>query len=360
MSYIWFFILVLTSISMGDTYQLEPIVSSGIEEPVHVLSGDAGQLYIVEQKGRIQLWDGNRLSKFLDIQSQVTSGGEMGLLSIALHPKFKSNGRYFLNYTAKRPKLQTFVVERLLNNQEERIILQIPQPYSNHNGGQIAFGPDGYLYIGMGDGGSGGDPHGHGQNKNSLLGKMLRIDVDGITPYAIPPGNPWEEQGGAKEIYAYGLRNPWRFSFDPVTGMLWAADVGQSAREEIDVIELGKNYGWNTMEGMICYEPQVNCNKTGLTLPLFDYPPTQGNSITGGHVYRGNELPELQGYYIYGDYVTGRIWALKYDFDKKKLIENKLLMESELAISSFGLYSNNEILIVSHEGQILKLDKKKE
>jgi glucose/arabinose dehydrogenase len=233
--------------------------------------------------------------------------------------------------------------------------LEIAQPFPNHKGGQIAFGSDGYLYIGMGDGGSGGDPLGNGQNRSTLLGKILRIDVNAPSAgrnYDIPADNPFVDNtlGYREEIYAYGLRNPWRFSFDSATGKLWVGDVGQDWIEEIDVIEKGKNYGWNIMEGTLCYNPPSGCNETGLELPLYEYNHTLGNAIIGGYIYHGSALPELAGDYVYGDYASGRIWALAAN------ATNTLLVNSNLTISSFGVDENKELYVCAFDGKIYNLN----
>jgi glucose/arabinose dehydrogenase len=240
----------------------------------------------------------------------------------------------------------------------ERVLLTVRQPYPNHNGGDIHFGPDGKLYIGLGDGGSGDDPHGNGQNPGSLLGKMLRIDVDRPDPgkaYGVPPDNPFTGRAGAApEVWALGLRNPWRFSFDPATGRLYAGDVGQSAREEIDLIEKGRNYGWNIMEGTIC-TPGVNpdCDTAGLEKPILDYPRSEGTTVIGGRVYRGRSIPGLCGVYLYADYGSGRVWGLRYD--GKTAAGLGTLIESGRPVSSFGEDGERELYLVDYRGEILKI-----
>ncbi len=235
--------------------------------------------------------------------------------------------------------------------------MEVSQPFSNHNGGQIAFGPDGYLYIALGDGGSGGDPDGNGQNRATLLGSILRIDANtasGARNYAIPPDNPFagNSQGFREEIFAYGLRNPWRFSFDPVTKKLWAGDVGQNLYEEIDIIEKGRNYGWNIMEGFHCYS-SATCDTAGLTLPVWEYGHNSsgGIAVTGGFVYRGTQLPELYGKYIYADYGSGRIWSLSYS-DNDTV--NTELLKTSLNISSFGTDRFNELYMCAFDGKIYR------
>jgi glucose/arabinose dehydrogenase len=236
--------------------------------------------------------------------------------------------------------------------------LEVPQPYNNHNGGQIVFGPDGYLYISLGDGGSGGDPLSNGQNPSTLLGSILRIDVDSNFKernYGIPADNPFvgNIQGFREEIFAYGLRNPWRFSFDLFTGWLWAGDVGQNRLEEIDIIESGGNYGWNTMEGSLCFSPQIDCNKTRLELPVWEYGRDLGVSVIGGFVYRGVRLSELVGAYVYGDYGSGKIWSLQFSDENEPI--NIELVDTELSIASFGVDKENELYICAFDGKIYKL-----
>jgi glucose/arabinose dehydrogenase len=341
----------------------------GIKSPVGLYSaGDgSGRFFVVEQRGTIQIRKPGLagVRTFLDIRDRVTSGGELGLLGLAFHPNFSENRRFFVNYTSRQGGLHTVISEfRAGENSDEadarieRILLTIPQPYSNHNGGEIAFGPDGMLYIAMGDGGSKNDPLGNGQNLSTLLGKMLRIDVDhggNGAGYDIPPDNPFlSRKGAAPEIWAYGLRNPWRFAFDPVTGWLYAGDVGQGAREEIDVIRKGGNYGWNVMEGTIC-TPGVNskCKTSGLERPIFDYPRAEGTTVIGGRVYRGRAIPALCGAYVYGDFGRGRIWALRYD--GTTVIEQQKLLDTDRSISAFGEDEQRELYVVDYAGEILKL-----
>jgi glucose/arabinose dehydrogenase len=345
------------------------LVAGELTEPLGLFhAGDgSGRIFIVEQPGTVRILKNGKVLKkpFLDIRDRVTSGGEKGLLGLAFHPNFLKNRRFFVNYTSPTGSLHTVISEfKSGDNPEEadpkseRILLTISQPYANHKGGNIVFGPDGYLYIGMGDGGSGNDPHGNGQNLSTLLGKMLRIDVntqEKKKAYGVPRDNPFiSQKNAAWEIWAYGLRNPWRFSFDPVTGLLYAGDVGQNAREEIDVIRRGKNYGWNIMEGTIC-TPGVNpsCNKSGLELPIYDYPRTEGIAVIGGYVYRGRSIPDLCGAYVYGDYGNGRIWALRYNGES--VTDHAVLIESRRSISSFGEDEQHELYVVDHGGEVLKI-----
>jgi glucose/arabinose dehydrogenase len=337
--------------------------------PVHIThAGDGSKrVFIVEQRGAIQIMEHGQLGaiSFLDIRDRVDSGDEKGLLGIAFHPHYRENGLFYVDYTTQAHGLYTIVSEfrrRTATEADaasERVLLKIAQPFDNHNGGQLAFGPDGYVYIGMGDGGAGNDPHGNGQRTDTLLGKVLRIDVNKRgteRAYGIPADNPFVGKAGARaEIWAYGLRNPWRFSFDAVTGRLYLADVGQDAEEEIDIITRGGNYGWNIMEGNIC-TPAVNksCNKHGVEPPILSYPHPQGFAIIGGFVYRGSAIPGLCGVYIYGDYVTKRIWGLRYD--GTKVTRQQELLTTTSAISSFGEDEALELYVADYSGvKILKI-----
>ncbi len=344
-------------------------IAHGLKSPVHIThAGDgSGRLFVVEQAGMIRIIDHGKLlsQPFLDIRERVNSGGEKGLLGIAFHPRYKDNGLFYVDYTTQQKGLHTIIAEYKRGNGNqadpgsERLLLKIKQPYGNHNGGQLAFGPDGYLYIGMGDGGSANDPFDNGQNTQTLLGKLLRIDVDrrdGTRAYAIPADNPFVgTPNHREEIWAFGLRNPWRFSFDAETGVLYLADVGQDEYEEIDVIKKGGNYGWNIMEGPIC-TPGVstNCNKSGLELPILSYPHPDGFSITGGFVYRGEAIPKLCGVYVYGDYVTQRIWGLRYD--GHKVTQQQLLLKTRHAVSSFGEDEARELYLADYShGKVIKI-----
>ena len=303
---------------------------------------------------------------FLDIRDRVNRGGnEEGLLGLAFDPDFATNGHFYVYYSAAGPRRS--VVSRFSVSQDdpnradsgsEEVVLEVFQPYGNHNGGNILFGPDSYLYIGLGDGGSGGDPQGNGQNSETLLGAILRIDPrtpSGGRSYSVPEDNPFVGTPGFRdEIWAYGFRNPWRFSFDSETGDLWAGDVGQSGWEEIDVVVRGGNYGWNIMEGRHCFRPSRGCNQTDLELPVQEYPnPQEGCSVTGGHVYRGSRLPSLFGAYIYGDFCSGKIWALRYD--GQAVTDHQLWVDSPLQISSFGQDQEGELYILSFDGRIYRL-----
>lgn len=292
-----------------------------------------GPLYLAERRGRLWVWTpddpaggGRRL---LDWQGKIRSSSqEEGLLGLAFDPQFGRNGHFYLHYSASGP--QRSVVARLtlrdgqVSDGSELILLEVAQPYPNHNGGQLAFGPDGQLYIALGDGGAAGDPHHHGQNPATLLGAILRLEVSQATPetpYRIPADNPFAGFDGARgEIWAYGLRNPWRFSFDRQTGQLWAGDVGQNAWEEVDLIERGGNYGWAALEGNHCFRPAAGCVAEGRIAPVAEYPLGGGVcSVIGGYVYRGPSIPALHGVYVYGDYCSGEIYGLRYDYDGQRL-----------------------------------------
>jgi glucose/arabinose dehydrogenase len=309
--------------------------------------GRPSRLYVVQQTGRIRILDHGRLlpGSFLDISSQVSSGGERGLLGLAFHPRYARNGRFYVDYTNRSGDTRVVEYRRSsadrANRGSARTLLAIHQPFANHNGGDLVFGPDGDLYIGMGDGGGSGDPERNGQSVRTLLGKLLRIDVDrrsGGRPYAIPAGNPFAQGGGRPEIYAYGLRNPWRFSFDRTRGDLWIGDVGQDLREEIDVqhagTPAGTNFGWNRMEGNQCFEPAQGCEDAALTGPVTDYGHDLGCTVIGGGVYRGSAQPALVGGYLFGDYCSGRIWAI--DPARGGYRKPTVVGESGRNLSAFG------------------------
>lgn len=342
------------------------------DNPVDLQNAGDGtdRIFVVEQAGIINVFENNPAvtvkKKFLDITDSVSSGGEMGLLGLAFHPNYESNGYFFVNYTKSQPYRRTLIVRFSVSStnpdsadrSSSKILLEIPQPYSNHNGGQVAFGPDGYLYIALGDGGSGGDPQNNAQNKSSLLGKLLRIDVDQIQNplnYAIPSDNPFKNntQGFKEEIYAFGLRNPWRFSFDKSTNRLWCADVGQDAWEEIDLVVNGENYGWRCYEGNHDYDLS-GCTGTNYIQPIWEYSHQEGSSITGGFVYHGSNIPELYGKYIYADFVSRKIWALTYDGINPAA--NQLLLTANGGISSFGVDENNELFVCSFNGRIYRIE----
>jgi glucose/arabinose dehydrogenase len=331
---------------------------------------DAGRWYVVEQPGTIRTFRGGdpQSTLFADLSARILSGGERGLLGMAFHPDYPEPPTVFLSYTAGgdgHSVISRFTVNSgglTLDPLSETILLQQPQPFANHNGGNIVFGPDGFLYIGLGDGGSANDPQNNAQDTTTLLGSLLRIDVDGGEPYAIPPDNPFAGSAdcttGCPEIYAWGLRNPWRFSFDTgsPTSELWLGDVGQDAWEEVDKIVLGGNYGWPCLEGN-----NVNANTVDPTClqpptfiaPVAEYPQTAGDcSVTGGYVYRGSLLPELVGRYIFGDFCTGRVWAVVGDGSTGQF---ELLLSTGRNISSFGQDRDGEIYVVDLAGVIHQL-----
>ncbi len=343
-----------------QAFQLSPLIKDGIEDPLFIapVPGEPGSHWILEQAGRIKkIKNGQLESKLvLDIARRVKSGGEMGLLGLAFHPQFTTNRRFFLNYNPSGDSLATVVGEFNADTLAETILLKYDQPYSNHKGGMLAFDSHGDLYISAGDGGSGGDPHNNGQSLDTLLGKILRINVDKGDPYGIPKDNPLVGKTGRPEVFAWGLRNPWRFSFDRKTGLLFAGDVGQDKFEEIDIVEKGRNYGWSVWEGTHCFRPAKNCSANGMTPPLIAYGRSEGISVTGGYVYRGTKMPELDGVYIYGDYGSGKIWGLSWDPTTKKAIKNTLLLNSHLPISSFGEDYDGELLVVSYAGVIYRLE----
>lgn len=328
-------------------------------------SGDgSNRLFVVEQEGKIIVFENyehtSESQVFLDLRDRILYGGERGLLGLTFHPNYTMNGYFYVYYSEAEKGdtiLSRFKVDsadpNIANNSSETILLKISQPFSNHNGGQIGFGPDGYLYIALGDGGSSGDPYGNGQNRGTLLGSILRIDVDSSFPYTIPNDNPFynNSEGWAEEIFAFGFRNPWRFSFDVNTGEFWVADVGQSAWEEIDIVENGKNYGWNAKEGNHDFNPGTNVSQ--MVDPLYDYSHSLGQSITGGCVYRGSILTDLIGKYIYADFISGRIWALEYS--EGVVVNNTELINTDLQIPSFGIDANNELYICAFDGNIYKL-----
>ena len=294
-------------------------------------------------------------SVFLDIRSRVLDDyQEEGLLGLALSPDFATTGRFYVNYTAADPRRT--VISRFTGPDPaaEQVLLQVPQPFANHNGGHLAFGPDGYLYIGLGDGGSFGDPQENGQNPNTLLGKILRIDVS-RPAYTIPGDNPFAGGGGRGEVWAFGFRNPWRFSFDRETGQLWAGDVGQDDWEEVDRVVRGGNYGWDITEGNACYEPRSGCNPEGLIAPRAVYDHDEGCSVTGGYVYRGSEMPELRGWYVYGDFCSGKVWAVNAGADTGDAVP---LADTGLNISAFMEDAAGELYLVTFNNAIFKLVRK--
>ena len=342
--------------------------AQGLDSPVFATgtADGSGRLFVVEQTGRIAIvdTDGSVESKpFLDIHDRIVSGGEQGLLGLALHPGFANDGRFFVDYT-RAPDGATVIAEfhasaGAADASSERVVLTIPQPFPNHNGGMLAFDREGMLLIGMGDGGSANDPLGNGQDRAVLLAKILRIDVDGASPYAIPADNPFAGVAGtAPEIWDLGLRNPWRFSFDRLTGDLFIGDVGQDLWEEADAEPArmgGRNYGWSIMEGLRCFL-RTTCNEAGLTPPVTSYGHSAGCAVTGGYVYRGSAFPELDGAYLFSDYCTGTIWAL----NAARAIATGSAPEvvvgnAGFSVSSFGQDDAGELYVVDLGGRVLKL-----
>lgn len=349
--------------SSASGFTLSP-VASGLSAPLALEqpSDNSGRLFVVQQGGTIRLIQNSSLlpQPFLDISSKVTNSSEMGLLGMAFHPTFAQNRKFYVQYVrTSAGQIQSVIAEYLASatnpNQadaaSERILLTVDQVgnFGNHKAGQLAFGPDGLLYFGLGDGGSNGtgDPFGNGQNKNTLLGKMMRIDVNSADPglqYHIPADNPFAAGGGLPEIWAYGFRNPWKFSFDPPTGRMFIGDVGQDSFEEVDIGAKGGNFGWSTMEGLHCFNPPSGCNMAGLTLPIAEYSHSEGNAVIGGYVYRGAGVPSLQGMYVFGDLGTGKIFTLQET--SPNVWMRTLVATTGKTISSFGRDQNGELYLV--------------
>lgn len=371
-SSIFTLVLFFAALSFGQTYQLQVafpnLTFSSALDLQHAGDG-TDRIFVVERAGTIKVFPNQSsvtsTATFLDITDRVSAGGEMGLLGLAFHPNYENTGYLYVNYTVSSPTRATRISRFSVNpnnmndalEESELILLTYNQPYTNHNGGQVSFGPDGYLYIAAGDGGSGGDPQNYAQNKSSLLGKILRIDVDnpqGGNQYGIPPTNPFagNTQGYREEIYSLGMRNPWRFSFDTETGWLWCADVGQSAREEIDIIINGGNYGWRCYEGNLPYNTSGCGPASDYIFPIWDYPRSEGYSVTGGFVYRGPNLPGLFGKYIYGDYGSRKIWSIEYDGVNPAV--NTHLLTAPGSITSFGVDQNQELYVVSFDGKVYR------
>ncbi|HYU58687.1 MAG TPA: PQQ-dependent sugar dehydrogenase [Actinomycetota bacterium] len=335
-------------------------LAGGLDGPLAVTgAGDgSGRLFVAEQTGRIRvIRDGELLpDPFLDLSERVVVTSEQGLLGLAFHPDYAENGRFFVYYSA--PGSEQRVAEFSVSADDpdradpgsERILLPMADQAENHNGGCILFGPDGYLWIATGDGGEQGDPEGDAQDRGSLLGKLLRMDVDGGDPYRIPPDNPFVDTAGARpEVWAYGLRNPWRFSIDRETGDVWIGDVGGSAYEEVNRAPGGRaglNFGWVVTEGPECYGGGTDCDRSGLVPPVWSYP--TGCCVTGGFVYRGSDFPVLAGGYLVGDYATGQIWSL--DPAGPDTQEGVELLDSDLSISSFGEDDDGELYVTDIGG----------
>lgn len=378
--------LLLTLPASGNVVLMQVASGIGTITDIRNAGDGSGRLFFVQQTGQIMVWKNNVVlpTAFLDISSLIVAGGERGLLGLAFHPDYRNNGLFYLNYT--RSTDGATVMARYSRSAGDpdvadplsaTILLTIPQPFANHNGGALRFGPDGYLYIATGDGGSANDPQNNGQNFTSLLGKILRIDVNATTgrlPYTIPPDNPFvgsSQPGVRTEIWAYGLRNPWRISFDRVTGDLFIGDVGQNAREEIDFVRAGipggMNFGWRVMEGTRCTNLPGDppCNPSNFTPPLIEYDHDHGCSVTGGYLYRGSAVPELQvtsppapgqlfnGVYVYGDFCSGTIWQIRATAAGG--VSNSVLLSSGLMITTFGEDENGEIYVAdANTGKIYK------
>ena len=345
-------------------------VVSGLSQPLYVTAppGDTARLFIVEKTGAIRIVKSGALlpPAFLDISTLVSGGSEQGLLGLAFHPDYATNGRFFVHYTdvAGNTRVSAFTRSStdpdLADPASEQLVIATEQPFPNHNGGQLLFGPDGDLYLGLGDGGSGGDPQGRGQDLTDLLGSILRLDVESA-PYVVLNDNPFAGRSDARpEIWSYGLRNPWRFSFDRSTGDLYIGDVGQSAWEEVDVSPApdgagkGSNFGWNLMEGKHCYATST-CDQSGLAIPVLEYDHAQGCSITGGYVYRGAAIPSIQGYYFYGDYCRGWVRSFRYQ-DGEAVDEFQWpTLAPGGSITSFGEDAAGELYITTAEGRVLRV-----
>lgn len=347
------------------TARLEPLVG-GLDDPIGIenAADGSGRLFVIEKVGRIRIVRNGALvgRPFLDITSRVLSSGfEQGLLGLAFDPGYRDNGRFYVNYIDLNgntviARYQVSNDPDFVNPATEAILLGVDQPFPNHNGGQLAFGPDRYLYVGLGDGGSGGDPQGNGQNTNTLLGKILRLDVSGGAGYTIPVGNPFAGQAGKRaEIWAYGLRNPWRFAFDRLTGDLYIGDVGQGQWEEVNFQPVGAaggvNYGWSAMEGAHCYPSGSSCNPTLYTLPVAEYGHSEGCSVTGGYVYRGSAQAALYGAYFFGDFCNGQLWALQRGSGGAWQLTK--LTRANTTLSSFGEDESGEVYAAGYDSGVI-------
>lgn len=368
-------ILLTAIINVSNSQPIELVnafPNVAFNSPLFVTHSNDGtnRVFVVEKTGLIKVLpnDSNTSDSrvFLDVTNLIINGSERGLLGLAFHPDYATNGYFFINYTRSgdgATRVSRFSRSQSDPNKADSLselnIITISQPFSNHNGGMLLFGLDGYLYIGMGDGGSGGDPGNRAQNVNELLGKILRLNIDTATAqfnYGIPPTNPFATGGGRAEIYTIGMRNPWRFSLDPVTGEIWCGDVGQDAREEIDIIQLGLNYGWRCYEGFNPYNTSGCGPQTNYTFPIKDYPnQTPECSITGGYVYRGARRPELTGRYIYGDYCSRKIWKLKYE--NGNITEDSLIANAPSSIYSFGSDQLNELYVCCANSIVYRLNR---
>lgn len=362
--------LTVTAVVPG--FGLQEVVR-GLSEPVFLTHapGDATRLFVVEKTGRIRIIQNGTLlpAAFLDLRDSISTGGEQGLLGLAFAPDYASSGRFVVSYTSPRGRLSggTSVIARytvsagnpdLADPASGHTLLEVEQPYENHNGGMVAFGPDGFLYIGLGDGGGGGDPLDTGQDRSDLLGSLLRIDVSGTTGYVVPPSNPYASGSPhAPELWNWGLRNPWRFSFDRANGNLYIGDVGQSSREEISVAPAsstgGENYGWNELEGTICYRP--GCTPTGTVLPVLEYDHGIGCSVTGGYVYRGPAIPALVGHYLYADYCSGWVRSFQYSGGQAVNRQDQPALSPGGNVTSFGEDATGEVYILTQGGIVYRI-----
>ena len=368
-------VLVNTTVFPNPDLYTWHLVQDGFTRPVGLTNaGDgSGRVFVIEQAGLIRVILADKLvsTPFLDITDRVgSSGSEQGLLGLAFHPNFSRNGYFYVNYTDLNGNTviarftaqgNTTPDKQTADPSSEFTLLRVDQPFANHNGGEMTFGPDGMLWMGLGDGGSAGDPNANGQSVQTLLGKILRIDVDQGNPYAIPPENPYSNGGGLPEIWAIGLRNPWRFSFDPATGDLYIGDVGQNLWEEIDYLPAAykafpANFGWSIREGLHPFKDTPNGTGTTLIDPVFEYGHDQGCSVTGGFVYRGKALPDFNGVYIFGDYCSGRVWGLIGAASNQP--QGKLLFNTGLSISSFGVDENGELYLLDLTGGVYRLQSK--
>ncbi len=362
-----------------DITLVEAFPNLAFNKALHLThAGDCtNRIFVVTQTGLIYVFpnDSNvmvsQMKMFLNVSNKISSSnGEEGLLGLAFHPEYNSNGYIYINYTASSPFRTIISRYRVSVGNPDKIdslseykILEINQPYFNHNGGTVMFGQDGFLYIGMGDGGASGDPNNNAQNLQSLLGKMLRINVNDTTPtkrYVIPSTNPFHNNpsAGKEEIYAWGFRNPWKFSQDNVTGLIYVGDVGETSWEEVNILENGRNYGWKVMEGFSCFNPPTGCDTAGKKLPIKSYSHPAGDcSITGGYVYRGYRRPELRGAYIYGDYCSSRIWMLRYN--NGVVTSDSLLTQKSFYLTSFGIDQYKELYFIASaaEGKIWRFNK---
>ena len=363
--------LPLQSVTI-EPVTIEPAFGGAtFDRPTNLVQPDdgTGRHFLTEQAGRILALsggpDGSEEQVFLDIRDRVNdSGNEEGLLGLAFAPDYAESGRFFVYYSASGPRRS--VVSRFTASPgdpatadpaSESVVMEIPQPFRNHNGGQLAFGPDGFLYIGLGDGGSGGDPQGNGQNLMTMLGSILRIDVSASSagnPYSVPADNPFLGVASARpEVWAYGFRNPWRFSFDRDTGQLWVGDVGQNSFEEVDLAVKGGNYGWNTLEGSHCFRPSSSCDPKGTILPVVEYGASQGCSVIGGYVYRGGDGPLLRGVYLYSDYCSGQIWGVRRD--GQEIMAHQKLADTGFQITSFGQDLEGNLYILTEDSGVYRI-----